>query len=299
VGGVLGMEEVGVILEAAEVAVALATADRGRQTADDASIHNSPFTIHHLQFLRARSFRALYSGGTLAYEALLLLQDYLPTVYSNAPLKGGLRLENPHESQGHTIVDLGEDEFTVGRLHPMLDNDLRIRRIHAEAADPETGLLLLDVVLGDGAHPDPASEMAPAIREAIATAAAAGRQLSVVAIVIGTDADPQGLNRQIEQLTEAGAHVFTRHDEAIWAVGTAFAGDGRPQTADGESPTQPATRNSQFAPRPSFSALNVGLESFTDSLKSQGAAVVHVDWKPPAGGNEKLMGILARMRKSE
>jgi FdrA protein len=258
-------------------------------------IKNSLFTIHHSLFLRA-----LYSGGTLAYEALLLLQAYLPTVYSNAPMKGGPRLENPHESQGHTVVDLGEDEFTVGRLHPMLDNDLRIRRLHAEAADPKTGLLLLDVVLGDGSHPDPASELAPAIRQAIATATDAGRQLPVVAVVIGTDADPQGLDSQIEQLSAAGVLVFTRHDDAIRAVGRALAGQaagGKSQVAGGSiyDATQYPIPNPQ-SPL-SFSALNVGLESFTDSLRSQGAGVVQVDWKPPAGGNEKLMGLLARMRR--
>ena len=296
-GGIIRFVET--LDEAADLAVALATADSGQRTADDRSHDFSQLAIRNSQFLRG-----LYSGGTLAYEALLLLQDFLPTVYSNAPLKGGPRLENPHESQGHTVVDLGEDEFTVGRLHPMLDNDLRIRRIHAEAADPETGLLLLDVVLGDGAHPDPASELSPAIRDAIATAHADGRELAVVAVVIGTDADPQGLDNQIEQLRAAGAIVFTRHDEAIRAVGAALAGDGRPQTADGRRqtadgglPPPHAIHNSQFAIRNPFAALNVGLETFTDSLKSQGAAVVQVEWKPPAGGNEKLMGILARMRR--
>ncbi|MBI3959266.1 MAG: acyl-CoA synthetase FdrA [Chloroflexi bacterium] len=291
--------------EAAELAVALSGSDGGQQTADGVSIHNSQFTIHPFDRVSTGStyqlrtphslfLRALYSGGTLAYEALLLLQEYLPVVYSNAPLKGGPVLDNPHESRGHTVVDLGGDEFTVGRLHPMLDNDLRIRRIHAEAAHPETGLLLLDVVLGDGAHPDPASELAPAIRAAIATANAAGRKLSVVAVVVGTDADPQGPDSQIDQLSAAGAIVFTRHDEAVRAVGGALTGDGGRRTTDSPRPTADGIPNIQYPI--SFSALNVGLESFTDSLKSQGAAVVHVDWKPPAGGNEKLMGILARMR---
>ena len=284
--------------EAAELAVVLATPSAVRRPPSVVTIHNSQFTVHHSQFLRG-----LYSGGTLAYEALLLLQDYLPTVYSNAPLKGGPRLENPHTSQGHTIVDLGEDEFTVGRLHPMLDNDLRVRRIHAEAADAQTGLLLLDLVLGDGAHRNPASELAPAIRAAIATANAAGRQLPVVAVVIGTDADPQGLDSQIEQLTAAGAIVFTRHDEAVRAVEAALTTDGGPRTADSAIPNpQSLIPNPQsLIPNPQspipFSALNVGLESFAESLQAQGAAVVHVDWKPPAGGNEKLMGLLARMRR--
>ncbi|MCB0131648.1 MAG: acyl-CoA synthetase FdrA, partial [Caldilineaceae bacterium] len=137
-----------------------------------------------------RYLRGLFSGGTLAYEALLLLQDFVPQVWSNAPLDKRHKLEKATVSQGHTIVDLGEDEFTVGRLHPMMDNDLRIKRLAQEADDPETAVLLLDVVLGDGAHPDPAAELAPAIADARARAAAAGRHLAVVAVVVGTDADP-------------------------------------------------------------------------------------------------------------
>ena len=99
-------------------------------------------------------------------------------------------------SQGHCAVDLGEEEFTVGRPHPMIDNDLRIRRLLQEARDPETAVILLDVVLGYGAHPDPASELAPAVRQAQALAQAAGRELLVVASVTGTEQDPQCLSRQ-------------------------------------------------------------------------------------------------------
>ena len=74
-------------------------------------------------------------------------------------------MDDPLKSKAHTILDLGEDDFTVGRLHPMMDNDLRIRRLKQEAADPEVGMIVLDVVLGEGAHPDPASELAPVIAE--------------------------------------------------------------------------------------------------------------------------------------
>ena len=109
--------------------------------------------------------RGLFSGGTLAYEALLGLQTVLSPIYSNAPISESQKLPDPLKSQAHTIVDLGDDVFMVGRLHPMIDNDLRLRRLRQEAADPEVGLILLDVVLGEGAHPDPASELAPAIKE--------------------------------------------------------------------------------------------------------------------------------------
>ncbi len=241
--------------------------------------------------------RALYSGGTLAYEALYLLQDSLPSVRSNGLLEGGLTLDNPHRSQGHTVVDLGGDDFTVGRLHPMLDNELRIRRLLQEARDPETGLLLLDVVLGDGAHPDPASELAPAVEKAIALAAEDGRSLPVVTVVIGTEEDPQGLGRQIKQLEAAGAFVFTRHDEAVRAVRDALGGreDGRNNWPSGpassvESGAEDSGSCSDFA------AINVGLESFTDSLRAQGAEVVHVDWRPPAGGDDRLANLLSRLR---
>ena len=247
---------------------------------------------------RPQSFlRALYSGGTLAYEALYLLQDSLPFVRSNGPLPGGQPLDNPHRSQGHSVVDLGGDDFTVGRLHPMLDNALRVRRLLQEANDKETGLLLLDVVLGDGAHPDPASELAPAIKKAIALAAEDGRPLPVVTVVIGTDEDPQGLGRQIEQLEAAGAFVFARHDEAVRAVRDAFAGivEGRPATPpERASVIRPDASDSRVSS--GFAAINVGLESFADSLRAQGAEVVHVDWRPPAGGDDRLASLLTRLR---
>lgn len=243
------------------------------------------------------NLRALYSGGTLAYESLFILQGFLGSIRSNGPLPGGPPIENAHQSQGHTVIDLGGDEFTAGRLHPMLDNELRIRRILQEAEDPETGLILLDVVLGDGAHPDPASELGPAIEKAIDATAREGRSIPVVAVVVGTDEDPQGLDRQVELLIEAGAAVFTRHDEALYAVGCAFSemGEGRPQdflTQD----SGPTTVRDSAGKAADFAAINVGLESFTDSLRSQGAEVVQVDWRPPAGGDNRLAGLLARLR---
>lgn len=241
-----------------------------------------------------RYLRGLFSGGTLAYEALLILQDYLPVVYSNAPLKKGHNvLENSMVSQEHTIVDLGEDEFTVGRLHPMMDNDLRIRRLHQEAEDPEVALILLDVVLGYGSHPDPASELAPAIAKARADVKKAGRYLEVMAVVVGTDEDPQGMDEQIAQLKAGGAMVETSNDAAVRYVGQLVQALGRPPeqaTIQPEKSVELATLQQPLA------GINVGLESFAESLVAQDAAAVQVDWRPPAGGNEKLMAILERMK---
>ncbi len=238
-----------------------------------------------------RYVRGVFSGGTLAYEAQLILQDYLPTVYSNAPLKKEHRLPNSLVSQAHTIVDLGEDEFTVGRLHPMMDNDLRIRRLLQEAGDPEVAVILLDVVLGFGAHPNPASELAPAIRRAKVLAKEGDRVLDIVAVVVGTDEDPQNMRSQIELLTEAGARVETSNEVAARYAGRLLRALDPQPAARLLPPVDLAVLNQPLA------AINVGLESFAESLATQGAPAVQVDWRPPAGGDEKLMSILARMKR--
>jgi FdrA protein len=155
-----------------------------------------------------RFLRGLFSGGTLCYEAQVIWHNLLPDpVLSNAPLDEANRLPDSTRSQGHTAVDLGEEEYTVGRPHPMIDNDLRIRRLFQEARDPEAAVVMLDVVLGYGAHPDPASELAPAVRRVREIARESGRELPVVASVTGTEGDPQGLTRQVCMLEEAGVAV--------------------------------------------------------------------------------------------
>jgi hypothetical protein len=128
-------------------------------------------------------------------------------VYSNAPLPGESALPDSTKSQRHTAVDLGEEEFTVGRPHPMIDNDLRIRRLLQEARDPQVAVIMLDVVIGYGAHPDPAAELGKAVEEAQALARREGRELLVVASVTGTESDPQGLSQTISTLTNKGVIV--------------------------------------------------------------------------------------------
>ncbi len=165
--------------------------------------------------------RALFTGGTLCYEAQVIWRDMLSEpVLSNAPLDPANRLADSTRSQGHTAVDLGEEEFTVGRPHPMIDNDLRVRRILQEARDPQTAVILLDVVLGYGAHPDPASELAPAVRQSCQIAHDAGRELLFVASVTGTDGDPQGLSRQVRALEAAGVVVCPSNAAAARLAGS-------------------------------------------------------------------------------
>jgi FdrA protein len=140
-------------------------------------------------------------------------------VYSNAALPGGLALPDSTKSYKHTAVDLGEEEFTVGRPHPMIDNDLRIRRLLQEARDPEVAVIMLDVVIGYGAHPNPAAELGQAVEEAQKLARDAGRELLVVAAVTGTEDDPQCLSQTVGTLEQAEVIVCNSNAAAARLTG--------------------------------------------------------------------------------
>jgi FdrA protein len=241
-----------------------------------------------------RYLRGLFSGGTLAYEAQYLLQDYLPMVWANAPLKKENMLPNSLVSQEHSIVDLGEDEFTVGRLHPMMDNEMRIRRLFEEAGDSKVAIIMLDVVLGYGSHPNPASEIAPAILKAKEIAHKAGRFLEVVIVVTGTDEDPQNINDQIEQLKAAGAWVETSNEKMVRYAGVILSELNKAYVGQFPIGWKPVDLTTLQVPT---AGINIGLESFAENLIAQSAPAIHVDWHPPAGGNERLMSILEKMKE--
>lgn len=163
-----------------------------------------------------RYIRGIYSGGTLCYEAMLIMRDLVGDVYSNTPLKPNLKLKDSNKSNEHTFVDMGEDEFTakIGKPHPMIYHELRQKRILAEASDPETAVILLDVVLGHGADMDPAGALAKTIVQAKKIAEDDGRYLSVVASVCGTPQDPQDLVSQEKKLRNVGVVVMPSNTQA-------------------------------------------------------------------------------------
>lgn len=257
--------------EAAEVAVKLAASGPRAHKAGPQGAYQGT----------KRYVRGLFSGGTLAAEAFAALSTRLSPVYSNLSKDPDHLLSDPLRSQAHTVVDLGEDVFTVGRLHPMMDNELRIQRLRQEASEGEVATILLDIVLGEGAHPDPSAELAPVIQETVGE-----RGISVVVIVIGTEEDPQDLDAQVHALEQAGAAVFRDTLEAC-----AYVVDSLPS---------PETR--AFEPvdatafRGDLEAINVGLEGFSESLKDQGAQAIQVDWRPPAGGDRDMMDLLERLK---
>jgi FdrA protein len=198
--------------EAANVACALA----GKQAASIGPTDQSKLAFKEASMLSKtqRYVRGLYAGGTLCYEAQVVLIPLLGPVSSNAPLHKTYRTDGAAKSRGHTCIDLGAEEFVVGRAHPMMDFTIRKMRVYQEAKDPQTAVLLLDVELGLGSNADPAGELVPAISEAKALAAKTGRYLSVVASVVGTEGDFQNLRAQTQKLLDAGVVVATCNSEA-------------------------------------------------------------------------------------
>ena len=172
--------------------------------------------------------RGLFSGGTFCYEAAMLMDEaqaagafgaggpsQVNCIWSNAAVRAEGELDDPWSSREHTLVDLGDDTFTRGRPHPMIDQRLRNERLLTEAADPQVAVILFDVVLGDGSHADPAGAMLPAIERARAMAAKKGRKLALVASVCGTAADTQQLDRQESVLAKAGVLLAPSNAEAV------------------------------------------------------------------------------------
>ena len=155
-----------------------------------------------------RYLRGLFAGGTFCFQAQQVFQDAGIPVYSNTPLDARYRLTNPETSLEHSLIDLGDDHFTQGKPHPMIDAGERRKRILQEANDPEVAVLLLDFILGEMSSPNPAGDLIGAIRQAQESVARRGGRLSVVASVCGTDQDVQDLGRQKRMLADAGACIL-------------------------------------------------------------------------------------------
>src|SRR6266516_286813 len=196
------------LTEGAELAVSLSGCDRWRIPGKDA-LNKYDLPKEHAKLASSQRYiRALYSGGTLCDEAMLLLSEQLGPVTSNIPLRPEWALAAGETFRGHTALDLGSDEFTRGRPHPMIDPSIRLQYLDRAVEDAETAVILLDIVLGFCAHANPAAVYAPAIVQARTRAAAAGRALPVIISLCGTEGDPQRLSMQRKALEAAGALVF-------------------------------------------------------------------------------------------
>jgi len=163
--------------------------------------------------------RGLFCGGTLCEETLIILHDLIGDVYSNITSEKKFLLNDPWQSKKNMLIDMGADEFTVGRPHPMIDYSLRNRRILKEAEDPEVAVIFLDVVLGFGSNMHPAEELVPVIRQAEKIARKAGKQITFVCSITGTELDPQNKKEVEKKLTSAGMFVMESNAAASEFVG--------------------------------------------------------------------------------
>lgn len=158
--------------------------------------------------------RGLFCGGTLTSEALSILRPHVGEIRSNVAKKEKEKLEDVEKSLGHTLLDMGDDYFTRGRPHPMIEPALRNERILQEAADPETAVLLLDFELGYGSHEDPVGSSYETIRQARQMVEEAGRQLPIVAYICGTYADKQNFALQEQKLRDLQVHIAQSNEQA-------------------------------------------------------------------------------------
>lgn len=187
----------------------------------ESSLDLHPLNLPLIEEVRARLtpqqkyIRGLFCGGTLCDEAMFAAMEKHPEVYSNIHPDPAFRLQDVNQSQGHTFLDFGDDDFTNGKPHPMIDPTNRISRLIQEARDPEVAVIVMDFVLGFGSHTDPVGVMIEAIREAKAIAAADQRPLEILGYVLGTDLDTPSLHQQCQLLTDAGV---------IWASSSTNTG---------------------------------------------------------------------------
>ncbi|OFE14800.1 hypothetical protein BA895_08985 [Humibacillus sp. DSM 29435] len=238
------------------------------------------------------SLRGLFCGGTLADEAMLIASEYVGGIRSNIALTPELGLGPDLRHDGHVVIDFGDDALTRGRAHPMIDPSLRLSRIALEAVDPSCGVLLLDLVLGHGAHPDPAPDLAAAIASARRAAAAGGRELAVVVSLIGTDADPQGWTRSADLLAEAGAAVLLSNAEATRHALNLLGHRTRPRQTLPPSPeagrraVNPPGDGVRMPLEGEVTVATVGAGVLSDALRAQAVSITEANWQPPMTGTE-------------
>jgi FdrA protein len=209
------------LAQAADMAVALAKGQNPHRKAI-AVTNEAQRKIKELSRAMApdqRYVRGIFSGGTFCFEAQLIHAAAGITAFSNAPTAGNRKLENVGKSVEHTFIDMGEDQFTQGRPHPMIDPSLRDTRIREEVADPSTAVVLFDVVLGYGASADPTGGLISSIGRAKAKAQTEGQRVAFIGYVCGTDQDPQNRATIAAGLQSAGVLVASSNAEAaIWSA---------------------------------------------------------------------------------
>ena len=243
--------------------------------------------------------KGLYSGGTLAAEAGMLISEALN-------LEGLVKQEGYIlHSHGYDVIDLGDDIYTQGKPHPMIDPEVRIQKIEKYAEDEQTGIILFDVVLGYGAHEDMVGALLPAIEAAQTKAKTAGGDLYFVATVCGTTKDPQNYQDAVDRLKAAGVYVAESNAKAVqlalllkgveMSEADKAVEDYTGTTIDVPTVSEQVMELLTTKPR----IINVGLQSFNESILQYGGQTEQFNWRPRASGNKKMIRILDALEDFE
>lgn len=236
--------------------------------------------------------KGLYSGGTLAAEAGMLISEALNL--------GGLVKSEGYilKSKGYEVIDLGDDIYTQGRPHPMIDPEVRIDKIKQYVNEKNTGVILLDIVLGYGAHPDMVGALLPSIKDALKQRSKENQTLYFVATVCGTENDPQNYQSSIDRLKEAGVLVAESNAKAVQLAlllkGIELSEEDKHSieyTGPIDEITSPSEKVMELlTTKPRI--INVGLQSFNESIVKYGGTSLQFNWRPRANGNKKMIKIL-------
>ncbi|MEB6062419.1 acyl-CoA synthetase FdrA [Enterococcus gallinarum] len=243
--------------------------------------------------------KGLYSGGTLAAEAGMLISEALN-------LEGLVKQEGYIlHSHGYDVIDLGDDIYTQGKPHPMIDPEVRVQKIEEYAEDEQTGIILFDVVLGYGAHEDMVGALLPAIEAAQTKAKTAGGDLYFVATVCGTTKDPQNYQDAVDRLKAAGVYVAESNAKAVqlalllkgveMSEADKAVEDYTGTTIDVPTVSEQVMELLTTKPR----IINVGLQSFNESILQYGGQTEQFNWRPRASGNKKMIRILDALEDFE
>ncbi len=231
----------------------------------------------NLPNLANKTITGLYTGGTLASEAAMLLAEELNLTTSHHHDKGVMLEQN-----GHKIIDLGDDFYTVGKPHPMIDPSIREDEIAQLGNKPDVGVLLIDLVIGYGANADPAESVISGYQKACAKRDD-NHPLIAIATVTGSEQDPQCRSKQIEALKSANIVVMNNLPEAILLAKKLIT------TNKSANLVKPYPLLSHI------SVINAGLRGFAEDLQASNIPVVHYQWAPIAGGNKRLAAILQKL----
>lgn len=277
--------------EAARIAVQLVRGETVSTTA------YAPTVADAFKKEEKKSIKAYYSGGTLASEAAMMFRDTMGLDVGLGK-KEGFMLNH----DGHTVVDLGDDVYTQGRPHPMIDPAKRIQCMEEAADDVGTGVILFDIVMGYGSHEDMAKALLPAVKKLKEKAEKENRKLFFVTTVCGTRQDPQGYDYQRELMENAGVIVCESNKDAVVTALSCCGYEYHEMEKEiveikkKEAGKAVVSHKVQDLFEHSPKIINIGLRSFSEILKEFDCEVTQFDWAPPAGGDMELIGALTYLR---